>query len=210
MYRPNILFSTTRTWNPGDDFILMGVLNLFDSLIQNYNPVIYNRNPALHNFRVHFNRDKVVKLGDATFKANHLYSSITNRLGFKDNSWRQDIDINFIDFAVFSGTPEWCGDLTRPLAEALLRTNIPTIFFGIGSYEKLVNLDLSKLPVRDQKLLKNTLLLTVRDDLCAKILSPLHSTRYPCPALFSSNTESLRSNRKRIELSTQGFVGRNS
>ena len=46
--RKNILISTTRQWNPGDEFIMMGALcilkNLYGDIL---NPIIYNRNPDI-------------------------------------------------------------------------------------------------------------------------------------------------------------------
>ncbi|MGF1581594.1 MAG: hypothetical protein ACFCD0_19880, partial [Gemmataceae bacterium] len=45
--RLNIIFSTTRTWNCGDDFILYGILNLFSGIGVQCNPIYYNRNPEL-------------------------------------------------------------------------------------------------------------------------------------------------------------------
>lgn len=44
----NIMFSSTRQWNCGDEFILFGVMNIFDRLLgkDSYNPILYNRNLA--------------------------------------------------------------------------------------------------------------------------------------------------------------------
>ena len=48
MSRPlRILFSSTRGWNPGDQFILMGIRRLLDALGIDYVPILYNRHPAL-------------------------------------------------------------------------------------------------------------------------------------------------------------------
>ena len=44
----NILISTTRQWNPGDEFIMMGSLNIMKELYGNIiNPIIFNRNPDI-------------------------------------------------------------------------------------------------------------------------------------------------------------------
>src|SRR5579872_6910260 len=47
--RLNVAFSTSRQWNPGDEAILFGVLNIFRSLRIEINPVIYNRNPDVRS-----------------------------------------------------------------------------------------------------------------------------------------------------------------
>ncbi|MEJ7712218.1 MAG: hypothetical protein WKF84_20740 [Pyrinomonadaceae bacterium] len=43
----NILFSTTRQWNSGDEFILFGVRQLLHDLGLQYNAIIYNRHPSI-------------------------------------------------------------------------------------------------------------------------------------------------------------------
>ena len=44
----NILFSSTRQWNPGDEFIFFGVRNLIEDFFQKkINWVLYDRNPDL-------------------------------------------------------------------------------------------------------------------------------------------------------------------
>jgi hypothetical protein len=44
---PNIVHSTTRSWNCGDDFILFGVRRLVEAVLPAHNPVVFNRNPDL-------------------------------------------------------------------------------------------------------------------------------------------------------------------
>ena len=46
MQRLNILFSTSRQWNCGDEFILFGVRRLLDRVPLRYNSIIYNRHPG--------------------------------------------------------------------------------------------------------------------------------------------------------------------
>lgn len=47
--RKNILVSTTRQWNPGDEFILLGSLNIMKNILgkDNINTIIFNRNPDI-------------------------------------------------------------------------------------------------------------------------------------------------------------------
>ena len=47
--KKNIVFSTTRQWNPGDEFILMGCINLLKQLGVDFNVLIYNRNPQIQS-----------------------------------------------------------------------------------------------------------------------------------------------------------------
>lgn len=43
--RKNILFNTTRQWNPGDQFIMLGIMRILKHL--DFNPIIYNRHPSV-------------------------------------------------------------------------------------------------------------------------------------------------------------------
>ena len=52
MSRPTGIFSTTRNYNPGDEFILFGIQNVLEEIIGPFNTVYYNRNPAVQNFRM--------------------------------------------------------------------------------------------------------------------------------------------------------------
>ena len=42
----NVVFSSTRQWNPGDEFIQFGCQNLMSNLI-NFNSILFNRNPQI-------------------------------------------------------------------------------------------------------------------------------------------------------------------
>ena len=48
MRRPIVLFSTTRMYNPGDDFVLFGIRRLLEASLGGFVPAVHNRNPALH------------------------------------------------------------------------------------------------------------------------------------------------------------------
>lgn len=101
----NILFSTTRQWNPGDEIILKGCINLLLEYGIKFNPVIWNRHP---NFRPLF--------------APHY-----------DNSFdltRHSFDA--IDYVIFAGTPEWQGSRVDELLQIINDTGKPCAFIGIG------------------------------------------------------------------------------
>ena len=97
----NVIYSTTRQWNPGDEFILMGVINILNEVIGEHNPIIYNRNPDIRP-----------EIGQVYLrKKDNKYSGLVRndyiRMGFLDNSIKFDTDCSFADLAVFAGTPEW-------------------------------------------------------------------------------------------------------
>jgi len=90
----NILVSSTRQWNPGDEFILMGVRNLFEEAlgpgVRNW--ILYDRNPDLFvdGFSTHQRKETIWS-----------------------NSYHHDSPECF-DMALVAGTPEWMG---RPLED---------------------------------------------------------------------------------------------
>ena len=50
--RHNILISSSRQWNPGDEFILLGVRRLLEELLgDSLNYILWNRNPDLFEDR---------------------------------------------------------------------------------------------------------------------------------------------------------------
>lgn len=99
----NILASTTRQWNPGDEFILFGVQRLWEQIHGPCNWIIYDRNPDLHG--------KAIVLG---------------------NSWRGE-SLNGIDAIVIAGSPEWCGGPLATLFQAARDASKPVTFLGIGA-----------------------------------------------------------------------------
>lgn len=116
----NVLYSTSRQWNPGDEFILMGTIKIMNKVIGPHNMVIYNRNPDVRLPRV--------------LKTKDFF-----HLGFNDNSLKTDTDCSFIDLAVFAGTPEWCNELCNNLYKHISDNSIPTLFIGLGSNNLKLN-----------------------------------------------------------------------
>jgi hypothetical protein len=206
----NILFSTTRSWNPGDDFILFGIINLFKSLLDHINPIIYNRNPNLHSLRNTFNRLVDLEKDGIPQKIN-FYSTLKPYLPHYDNSWFEHIDMDLFDLTIFAGTPEWLGGMLQPMVNAILQKNVPTLYLGIGSFEGIAPLTLDRMPISDRTLLEKALLITVRDELCKKILHPLPVEQLPCPALFAAAQSQVqqRTSIKRIAFSIQGINANN-
>ena len=126
----NIVFSTTRQWNPGDEFILLGTINLLqeyfeqqkDKGIKNnfyFNPIIYNRNPQIRRAR---KRD-FIKMID-----NFLGKDFIEK--FRDNSVKDRKPMDYTDLVVFAGSPDWIGRRLKKLYTEILNNKIPTIFLG--------------------------------------------------------------------------------
>lgn len=103
----NVLLSTSRQWNCGDEFILFGVQRLLGQALNGpVNWMIYDRNP------------------DVLFK---------EKIG--GNSWRGE-DLHPFGHVVFAGSPEWYGKplaaLTKPLA---VSRRIRPAYIGVGAFD---------------------------------------------------------------------------
>lgn len=208
MRRPVVLFSTTRTFNPGDDFVLFGIRNLLAPLIGPFVPIVHNRNPALHVLRglaaTSAGRTDAASAGMA-----QLHRAIADTVPAYDNSWHEGFDTGAVDLAVFAGTPEWAGTVTAPLVDALLAAATPTLYLGLGAFEGVGALKYDELPERDRRLLERAALVTVRDPACAALLEPIAPALLPCPSLFAAPAARPRGAARRIALSMQGLGEKN-
>jgi hypothetical protein len=108
----NILVSSTRQWNPGDEFIFFGVRNLLEKAIgdRKINWILYDRHPDLNvnGFKKRIHRN------------NLLHNSF-----HKHNS-------RFLDLAVIAGTPEWFGPPLIQFYDAVIKSNLPLFLIGVG------------------------------------------------------------------------------
>ena len=182
----NVLFSTTRQWNPGDEFILMGTINLLKrNLGVEINPIIYNRNPQI---RPSYGKKDVIK------KINNYQLNPE----FQDNSIHLGMDTDFIDLAVFAGSPSWWGPRSKDFYTICLQNNIPTIYMGIGlgSSQDSTNF----LKDYEKELLKKALFITTRDERTKNVLKEFDAKHIPCPAFYSSNSNSEVKKVKKIGL----------
>jgi len=188
----NIVFSTTRQWNPGDEFILMGCINLLKEVIDEFNPIIFNRNPQIRRSR---KRD-IVKI-------------IDNMLGrdwaekFLDNSVKERLELDYADLVVFAGSPEWRGKRLTKLYSSIVKHNIPTLFLGLGSGSGSIQLNNEHLSPNEIEAFKKSKLITCRD--CSNQDSEKNEYDLivhdlPCPALFSSSKEKDVTSVKKIAL----------
>ncbi|MEA3554576.1 MAG: polysaccharide pyruvyl transferase family protein [Campylobacterota bacterium] len=178
----NIIFSTTRQWNPGDEFILMGVINLLKKYFKEeekyFNPIIYNRNPQIRRAR---KRD-IIKGIDNIIGKDFLEK-------FRDNSVKDRQEMNYADLVVFAGSPEWCGRRLKKLYSSILDYNIPTILLGIGTDSKEpLQFDNNSFTKSEINVYKNlTKLVVCRDkNTYAAFKDFDFSAQLPCPAFFSS------------------------
>lgn len=188
----NIIFSTTRQWNPGDEFILLGCINLLRESLsaqgKDFNPVIFNRNPQIRRAR-----------------KNDLIKMIDNLLGrdfiekFLDNSVKDRLPMDYADLVVFAGSPEWRGKRLEKLYDSIVHYNIPALFLGIGTSGRFT-FDENRFTKNEMKTLKNAKLITCRDQDTFESLQPLTTHQLPCPALFSSTKERKIGSVKRIGL----------
>lgn len=204
--RLNILFSTTRTWNCGDDFILTGVLRLLNKVGICYNPIIYNRNPVICCNLAYSGRSVKIKDSDSVITTNlgHLLSQF---LPASDNSWQSRHGLDKIDYCILAGTPEWVGKMVEPLTEALHNTHIPIAYLGIGIFEEHTQISFEQLPKCDKHILQRAKIVTVRDKACQQFLKQHASAQLlPCPALFAAPRATKRKRLKTISISPQAYT----
>jgi hypothetical protein len=129
----NIIFSTTRQWNPGDEFILRGVRNILLELGVTYNPIIFNRNPDVRSCfqdRQVFKTSKVPNDFTSTDALIDLEANL--KFGFFDNSLKPDTDCGFANLVILAGTPEWCNGKMLDLYASVIRHNLPVMILGVG------------------------------------------------------------------------------
>lgn len=184
----NILFSTTRQWNPGDEFILMGCLNALRAAGLDFNPVIFNRNPQIRRAK----RFDPVALLQRQFGEGR-------RQAFLDNSFKDSMSLDWIDLVVFAGSPEWRGRRLAPLYEALARSGTPTAFLGLGTV-KPFRFDGEHFSEAETTVLKAARMIACRDALTTSSLAPLPARQMICPALLSAPYERRREGVRRIAL----------
>ncbi|MCZ2341496.1 MAG: polysaccharide pyruvyl transferase family protein [Bacteroidales bacterium] len=157
--------SSTRQWNPDDEFIRTGIKRLLASLIgPDHNWVLWNRNPDLF-----YNR----------------WDDGRMRTDFLTNSLR-DPALDQIDLVVFAGTPEWTGPPVDRVYRTLLTfPQIPVLVLGVGSGGDTHPLADHEIAVLDRE---NVLITTRSPDLADQLNSQLCQPKaipLPCPAFYS-------------------------
>jgi hypothetical protein len=170
----NILVSSTRQWNPGDEFIFWGVRSLVEGALgKSQNWMLWNRNPDL--FMQQW-RDPRVRIDTISNSAN-----------------TPNLDI--IDLVVLAGTPEWTGGPVAPLYDALRNNpDLPLLAVGVGSGADNLQLSDAEIAV----LSRPSSFITTRGRRLAEeinsILGIEKARAMPCPAvLCASATQSYAS-----------------
>lgn len=145
----NVVFSTTRQWNPGDEAILAGVRRVLDHVLQPrpsgdaedlghdlppaYNAILYNRHPDLRSCWAGtqlFRRTRVP--GDFWQTETGRVLQANLQVGMFDNSLKPGTDGGWIDLVVLAGTPEWCSGKMEDLFEIVLQGGVPVLIVGVG------------------------------------------------------------------------------
>lgn len=178
MKRMNIVFSTTRQWNPGDEIIRSGIRRVLDEILgTNYNAIIFNRNPDI---RMGFSGSE----GENCSK------------GFFENSLKPTHEADFVDLVVFAGTPEWCDVRNYDLYRHVLKWNIPVLILGAGGGATLYSEEY-------RRVIEKAKLLTVReeDTLVAAKRAGFPALSLPCPSLLAAPYE------KQVRVSSVRHVG---
>lgn len=161
----NILISTTTNWNPGDDFIRIGIKNLLKHIYPDANYINYDRNP---NNMIDWPHNQNMKHG--------LHGNFMNN----------PIDWSIIDLVVLAGSPEFLHHPLTPIYEGLVNhPNIPLWAIGVGYSEPEFMLsftDAEKTVLQRE----NTLVIVRQQELSNRLQDALHIavTTLPCPALF--------------------------
>lgn len=194
----NIVFSSSRQWNPGDEAIMCGTRKIIDAVGVRYNPILYNRNPDIRScFADHqiFRTSRTPDDFHLSPMSRRIESNI--RFNFYDNSFKPDSQSGHLDWAILAGTPEWCNGKMVDLFQAVAAGNIPIMIIGVGGGYDLYRSEFHEI-VRKAKVL------TVRDAatfdaLTRNGLSPI---RLPCPALLCADDAptSVHHARRRIGL----------
>lgn len=174
MARRSILFSTTRGWNCGDEFILFGVRRALTEFGVEFNPVIYNRHPSITPRKFQARRP----LFPAS-AAPHL-----------DNSHSLD-GFCGVDYVVFAGSPEWAtGKRNLALHRFILENNLRCAFIGVGlAGPRTLGEDIKRI------LAERCDLFIARDAVCYELVKGYPNAYHEvCPSIFCAPRAELRQN----------------
>lgn len=169
----NIVFASTRQWNPGDEIILDGVVNLFRAYGEPFNALLYNRNPSIRNNNIS-NVSLIAEDGD--WSHHHIQS------GMLDNSVKPWQDYCNIDAIVFAGTPDWESERCKELYLKAVEYNVPVFHIGLeGEYQG--NSELIRCVMDKSRFV------SVRNpDILSSFLNKgIKAYCLPCPSIFASN-----------------------
>ena len=197
----NVLISTTRQWNPGDEFIMMGAINVLKKIYpEGINPIIFNRNPSIRvgcSWRNKTQTYSFTLKWDRKYWKGKSYLTELFRIGHYDNSWKDDMNAKNIDLALFAGSPEWYGKRLKSMYYAISNENIQTIFLGLGAGDSV---DFSESGQIVDRVLTNAKFIATRDKQTEELLKKYNAIYMPCPALFASPKSRIVKKVKKIGL----------
>ena len=192
----NVLFSTTRQWNPGDEFILAGVRRVLAALAYDHNPIIYNRHPDIRSSTGDLEMFRTSSLtGEALHNIEARLIEANVKFDFFDNSFKPRMSPAILDLAVIAGTPEWCSGRMVEFYAAVRNSGAPLLILGVGG-------DFDPYDPSYVEVIRKARVVTVRDahtrdSLAAHGLAP---ELLPCPALLAALTQKRVAEVRRIGL----------
>jgi hypothetical protein len=210
---PNIVYSTTRSWNCGDDFILFGIRRLVEAVLPEHNALIYNRHPELIAGRILHDHPLIQSVEGNQGPLNITFNPYELAKPFQghwDNSVREGFDGGILTACIFAGTPEWLGGPVLPLVNLALSHRLPTAYLGVGSFEGTRGRQFEQVSHKDRELLRQALLVTVRDQSAADLLKSIGAERRSCPSLHAAQARLRRAHSPlRLALCLQGETSTN-
>lgn len=166
----NILFSTTRQWNPGDEFIHRGIQALFRLRGMKFNSIAWNRHPAIRPSNVR---------GDNSFDENRH-------------------DPRSVDYVVFAGSPEWRGSpRTDPLYQLIATGGARCSLIGIGTSELVPLSPLERLVLEEHSDLVACRDRPSWDQINNEV-PRANAQLIACPSIFSAATTRVRERLRRV------------
>lgn len=176
--RKNIVFSTTKQWNPGDEFILKGIINILRDAGVEFNPIIFNRNPDIRSY-----------YGQRYYRQNFEDDKETTkyiRSNMLDNSAKPWMSYEYVDAIIFAGTPEWQGWRNYELYLKAIEYKVPVFFWGID------NDYYPGVPAIDCVLKKSKNVLVRNEDIIDSFHKNGILAKYmTCPSIFAASYEKI-------------------
>jgi len=193
----NILVSSTRQWNPGDEFILFGVQNLLrEAFSGDINWILYDRNP-----------DRWINEWKLPLPKGADWSNVFRHYTLEG-----------FDIAVIAGSPEWYGDPLKRFYSLVREYDIPLIVLGAGynfgaptaqfdPESGEATIDFSDDEIYCLRHLAQVV--TTRDEYASRALSKVGVPHHvlPCPALFAADKESPPEEIRRVAFILQSPEG---
>lgn len=176
---PRVLYVSTRSWNPGDGFIQMGVERLLAAVAgRPRTSAVYNKAPQVTSF---WRPVQLWRRSRGTGPWSLLHG-ILDTVHF-DNSHKRAHELDVYDAVVFSGSPGWSGPRLTELFRKLDGYRGEVFFLGIGTPNRRLRLTRT-----ERRVLERALVVT-REEPLATLLGDrwgVVAEALPCPALFSA------------------------